>query len=198
MIAGANFLSFTIFLGICSPMPPDLLIIEKIEVRIGKFILGGSNIGGILRIPDLFGSSFSAIYFLWNALISSDPGVGAWIFLPFRCLGGLFPNLRLAIPYGKKELALVRLSRRSWTDEILLCQIAIAGYLLFVSSFLFLIPYVRFKIRGIQFPGMLLFRNAPLLAWAAVCCDHVWVYSQIVIKKHCLQHGHPRCDLCWP
>lgn len=143
-----------------------------------EFILGGSNIGAILGFLTFSAALFSAFTFMGMPDFFRTHGVGAWIFLALS--DALMVFFLIWFGYSlRKRAALVGyqgvagLMKSCYGNRY-------AGYLLFVSSFLFLIPYVSIQIRGISifldaaFPAML-----PSWAWAAVLVVIMLVYSQI-------------------
>lgn len=143
-----------------------------------EFILGGSNIGAILGFLTFSATLFSAFTFMGMPDFFRTQGVGAWIFLGISDTLMVF----LLVWFGyslRKRAALVGyqgvagLMRSCYGNRY-------AGYLLFGSSFLFLIPYVSIQIRGISifldaaFPVML-----PHWAWSTILVVIMLVYSQI-------------------
>jgi solute:Na+ symporter, SSS family len=143
-----------------------------------EFILGGSNIGAILGFLTFSAALFSAFTFMGMPDFFRTHGVGAWIFLALS--DALMVFFLIWFGYSlRKRAALVGyqgvagLMKACYGNRY-------AGYLLFISSFLFLIPYVSIQIRGISifldaaFPAML-----PSWAWAAVLVVIMLIYSQI-------------------
>jgi len=166
---------FTIFLGMLAYA--SYLSYRK-DRSSDEFILGGSNIGAILGFLTFSAALFSAFTFMGMPDFFRTHGVGAWIFLALS--DALMVFFLIWFGYSlRKRAALVGyqgvagLMKSCYGNRY-------AGYLLFVSSFLFLIPYVSIQIRGISifldaaFPGML-----PYWAWAAVLVVIMLVYSQI-------------------
>ncbi len=142
------------------------------------FMLAGSNVGMILGVLTFAAALFSTFTFLGMPDFFRVNGIGAWIFLAlsdgamvffilwfgyhirmkvkekgFRGVAGLLSNC-----YGNR-----------W-----------AGYVIFLSAFLFLIPYVGIQIQGIAifmnaaFPGSL-----PAWAWSAGIVMVMLIYSEI-------------------
>ncbi len=143
-----------------------------------EFILGGSNIGAILGFLTFSAALFSAFTFMGMPDFFRTHGVGAWIFLALS--DALMVFFLIWFGYSlRKRAALVGYQGVSGLMKSCYGN-RYAGYLLFVSSFLFLIPYVSIQIRGISifldaaFPAML-----PSWAWAAVLVVIMLVYSQI-------------------
>ncbi len=142
------------------------------------FMLAGSNIGAILGFLTFSAALFSAFTFMGMPDFFRTHGVGAWIFLALSDAFMVF----LLVWFGyslRKRAALT--GYKGVAGFIQTCyQNRYAGYLIFVSSFLFLIPYVAIQIRGISiflnaaFPDML-----PYWSWAAILVVLMLVYSEI-------------------
>lgn len=143
-----------------------------------EFMLGGSNIGAILGFLTFSAALFSAFTFMGMPDFFRTHGVGAWIFLAFS--DALMVFFLIWFGYAlRKRAALVGyqgvagLMKSCYRNKY-------AGYLLFVSSFLFLIPYVSIQIRGISifldaaFPELL-----PSWSWSALLVVIMLIYSQI-------------------
>jgi len=143
-----------------------------------EFILGGSNIGAILGFLTFSAALFSAFTFMGMPDFFRTHGVGAWIFLALS--DALMVFFLIWFGYSlRKRAALV--GYQGVAGFMKSCYGSrYAGYLVFVSSFLFLIPYVSIQIRGISifldaaFPQML-----PSWSWAAILVLIMLVYSQI-------------------
>jgi len=143
-----------------------------------EFMLAGSNIGAILGFLTFSAALFSAFTFMGMPDFFRTHGVGAWIFLALSDAFMVF----LLVWFGyslRKRAALT--GYKGVAGFIQTCyQNRYAGYLIFVSSFLFLIPYVAIQIRGISiflnaaFPDML-----PYWSWAAILVVLMLVYSEI-------------------
>jgi solute:Na+ symporter, SSS family len=124
-----------------------------------EFILGGSNIGAILGFLTFSAALFSAFTFMGMPDFFRTHGVGAWIFLALS--DALMVFFLIWFGYSlRKRAALV--GYQGVAGFMKSCYGSrYAGYLVFVSSFLFLIPYVSIQIRGISifldaaFPQML-------------------------------------------
>lgn len=142
------------------------------------FMLAGSNIGAILGFLTFSAALFSAFTFMGMPDFFRTHGVGAWIFLALSDAFMVF----LLVWFGyslRKRAALT--GYKGVAGFIQTCyQNRYAGYLIFVSSFLFLIPYVAIQIRGISiflnaaFPDML-----PYWSWSAILVVLMLIYSEI-------------------
>lgn len=143
-----------------------------------EFMLAGSNIGAILGFLTFSAALFSAFTFMGMPDFFRTHGVGAWIFLGLSDAFMVF----ILIWFGyslRKRAALT--GYKGVAGFIQTCyQNRYAGYLIFVSSFLFLIPYVAIQIRGISiflnaaFPDML-----PYWSWSAILVVLMLIYSEI-------------------
>lgn len=143
-----------------------------------EFILGGSNIGAILGFLTFSAALFSAFTFMGMPDFFRTHGVGAWIFLALSDALMVFFLIWFGYALRKRAAAVgyqgvAGLMKSCYGNRY-------AGYLLFVSSFLFLIPYVSIQIRGISifldaaFPQML-----PSWSWSAILVLIMLIYSQI-------------------
>lgn len=142
------------------------------------FMLAGSNIGAILGFLTFSAALFSAFTFMGMPDFFRTHGVGAWIFLALS--DALMVFLLIWFGYALRKRAALT-GYKGVAGFIQICyQNRYAGYLIFVSSFLFLIPYVAIQIRGISiflnaaFPDML-----PYWSWAAILVVLMLVYSEI-------------------
>ncbi len=142
------------------------------------FMLAGSNIGAILGFLTFSAALFSAFTFMGMPDFFRTHGVGAWIFLALS--DALMVFLLVWFGYSLRKRAALT-GYKGVAGFIQTCyQNRYAGYLIFVSSFLFLIPYVAIQIRGISiflnaaFPDML-----PYWSWAAILVVLMLVYSEI-------------------
>ncbi|TXE05884.1 sodium:solute symporter family protein [Algoriphagus aquimarinus] len=142
------------------------------------FIFAGSNIGTILGFLTFSAALFSAFTFMGMPDFFRTHGVGAWIFLAlsdalmvFFLIWFGFALRKRASINGYKGVA--GLMKSCYGNSF-------AGYLVFASAFLFLIPYVAIQIRGISifldaaFPDML-----PYWSWSALLVFIMLIYSEI-------------------
>jgi solute:Na+ symporter, SSS family len=143
-----------------------------------EFMLAGSNIGAILGFLTFSAALFSAFTFMGMPDFFRVHGVGAWIFLGFS--DALMVFFLLWFGYSlRKRASLV--GYKGVAGFVQSCfQNKWAGYLVFISSFLFLIPYVAIQIRGISiflnaaFPDLL-----PYWGWSALLVIIMLIYSEI-------------------
>ena len=143
-----------------------------------EFMLAGSNIGTILGFLTFSAALFSAFTFMGMPDFFRVHGVGAWIFLGFS--DALMVFFILWFGYALRKRA-AEVGYQGVAGFVQSCfQNKWAGYLVFASSFLFLIPYVAIQIRGISiflnasFPDLL-----PYWGWSALLVMIMLVYSEI-------------------
>lgn len=142
------------------------------------FMLAGSNVGLILGLLTFAAALFSTFTFLGMPDFFRLHGIGAWIFLAvsdgvmvFFILWFGFHIRKKAKELGFKGVA--GLVGKCYDNKW-------AGYFLFLSAFIFLIPYVGIQIQGISifmnaaFPGSL-----PQWGWAVGIVAVMLLYSEI-------------------
>jgi solute:Na+ symporter, SSS family len=143
-----------------------------------EFMLAGSNIGMMLGVLTYAAALFSTFTFLGMPDLFRTHGIGAWVFLGvsdgamvFFILWFGYHIRRRVRQYGFRGVA--GLIGRCYDSPRM-------GYLIFASSFIFLIPYVSIQIQGIgiflnaAFPGAL-----PSWAWSAGIVAIMLLYSEI-------------------
>jgi solute:Na+ symporter, SSS family len=143
-----------------------------------EFMLAGSSLGVFLGFMTFSAALFSAFTFQGMPDFFRTHGIGAWIFLAFSDGGMVFFVLwfgqklrRKAKEKGFKGIAglMADIYGTKW-----------AGYALFLSSFLFLIPYAAIQIRGISvffdaaFPNFL-----PRWGWSMILVVFMILYAEI-------------------
>ncbi len=143
-----------------------------------EFLFGGSNLGAILGFLTFAAALFSAFTFMGMPDFFRTQGLGAWIFLAFS--DGLMVFFLLWFGYKLRKKAKA-IGYRGLAGMMSDCYDSRwAGYLLFLSSFLFLIPYVAIQIRGIS-----IFLDAsfpvgiPSWSWSLGIVAIMLLYSQI-------------------
>lgn len=142
------------------------------------YMLAGFNIGPAIGVLTFMAALFSAFIFMGMPDMFRVHGVGAWIFLAVSDGAMAFfivwfgHHIRSKVAReGFKGVAglVVSAFRNRW-----------AGYLLFASAFIFLIPYAAIQIRGISiffnatFPGAL-----PSWGWAVMIVIIMLIYAEI-------------------
>lgn len=142
------------------------------------FIFAGSNIGTILGFLTFSAALFSAFTFMGMPDFFRTHGVGAWIFLALS--DALMVFFLIWFGYALRKRAAIN-GYKGVAGLMKSCyQNSFAGYLVFASAFLFLIPYVAIQIRGISifldaaFPDML-----PYWSWSAILVFIMLIYSEI-------------------
>ena len=143
-----------------------------------EFMLAGSSLGVFLGFMTFSAALFSAFTFQGMPDFFRTHGIGAWLFLAFSDGVMVFFILwfgrklrRKAKGRGFKGMAglMSDIYGNRW-----------AGYALFLSSFLFLIPYAAIQIRGISvffdaaFPNFL-----PRWGWSLILVVFMILYAEI-------------------
>ena len=142
------------------------------------FIFAGLNIGAMLGFLTFAAALFSAFTFMGMPDFFRNHGVGAWTFLALSDGFMVFFMIWFAYRLRKraKELGyqgIAGMVGKAYGTKW-------AGYLMFFSAFIFLIPYVSIQIRGISifleasYPGVL-----PYWAWSVGLAIIMLVYSEI-------------------
>ncbi|MEP0711853.1 sodium:solute symporter family protein [Algoriphagus sp.] len=142
------------------------------------FIFAGSNIGTILGFLTFSAALFSAFTFMGMPDFFRSHGVGAWVFLAFS--DALMVFFLIWFGYALRKRASIN-GYKGVAGLMKSCYgNSFAGYLVFASAFLFLIPYVAIQIRGISifldaaFPDFL-----PSWSWSALLVFIMLIYSEI-------------------
>lgn len=142
------------------------------------FMLAGSNIGAILGFLTFSAALFSAFTFMGMPDFFRVHGVGAWIFLAFSDALMVFLLIWFGFALRKKA---TQVGYKGVAGFVQSCfKNRWAGYLVMMSSFLFLIPYVAIQIRGISifldaaFPDLI-----PAWGWSSLLVILMLVYSEI-------------------
>jgi SSS family solute:Na+ symporter len=168
-ILGAVYISLLVFASLKS---------FKKNRTIEDFMFAGSNIGLMLGVLTYAAALFSTFTFLGMPDFFRMHGVGAWIFLALSDGVMVFFLVWFAFHVRKKAK---NLGFRGVAGMISKTYgIKYAGYVIFLTSFLFLIPYAGIQIQGIAifmkaaFPGSL-----PAWAWAAAIVAVMLIYSEI-------------------
>lgn len=143
-----------------------------------EFMLAGSNIGAILGFLTFSAALFSAFTFMGMPDFFRVHGVGAWIFLGLSDALMVFFLLWFGYALRKRAFEVGYKGVAGFVQNCFGSKWA--GYLVFVSSFLFLIPYVAIQIRGISiflnaaFPDFL-----PDWGWSGMLVVMMLIYSEI-------------------
>jgi SSS family solute:Na+ symporter len=166
---------FTIFLG--------LLVLAGMKAyrknrTSEEYILAGSNLGAILGFLTFAGALFSAFTFLGMPDFFRVHGLGGWIFLAFSDSVMVF----FILWFGYKLRQKVAQAGFKGVSGLLVKCFGTpwAGYLFFVTAFIFLVPYMAIQIRGIA-----IFLNAtvtdalPGWAWSAGLLIIMFIYAGI-------------------
>jgi|TARA_B110000037_G_scaffold112278_1_gene129480 SSS family solute:Na+ symporter len=143
-----------------------------------EFMFAGSNIGAILGFLTFAAALFSAFTFMGMPDFFRTHGLGAWIFLAFS--DGLMVFFLLWFGYKLRKRA-TTVGYKGLAGMMSKCyENKWAGYLMFLSAFIFLVPYVAIQIRGISiflnaaFPGAV-----PAWGWSLGLVILMLIYSEI-------------------
>ncbi|MCG8308557.1 MAG: sodium:solute symporter family protein [Cytophagales bacterium] len=142
------------------------------------FMLAGSNIGIILGVLTYAAALFSTFTFLGMPDFFRRHGIGAWIFLAVSDGAMVFFILWFGYHIRNK---VKQLGFRGVAGMISNCYgNRWAGYTIFLTAFLFLIPYVGIQIQGIAiFMGAAFPNFIPSWGWAVSIVVVMLIYSEI-------------------
>lgn len=143
-----------------------------------EFLFAGSNIGAFLGFLTFAAALFSAFTFMGMPDFFRVHGLGAWIFLAFS--DGIMVFFILWFGYKLRKRAAIT-GYKGIAGMMSTCyNYRWAGYLMFTSAFIFLVPYVAIQIRGISiflsaaFPGAL-----PGWSWSLGIVVMMLIYAEI-------------------
>jgi SSS family solute:Na+ symporter len=142
------------------------------------FMLAGSNIGILLGVLTYAAALFSTFTFLGMPDFFRRHGIGAWIFLAVSDGAMVFFILWFGYHIRMK---VKQMGFRGVAGMISSCYgNKWAGYTIFLTAFLFLIPYVGIQIQGIAiFMGAAFPDFIPSWGWAVGIVAVMLVYSEI-------------------
>ena len=142
------------------------------------FMLAGSNIGIILGVLTYAAALFSTFTFLGMPDFFRRHGIGAWIFLAVSDGAMVFFILWFGYHIRTK---VKQMGFRGVAGMISNCYgNRWAGYTIFLTAFLFLIPYVGIQIQGIAiFMGAAFPDFIPSWGWAVSIVVVMLIYSEI-------------------
>ena len=136
-----------------------------------EFMLAGSNISAVLGFLTFAAALFSAFTFQGMPDFFRVHGLGAWIFLAFS--DGVMVFFVLWFGYKLREKVSVH-GFKGVSGLMSMCYGSRwAGYLFFLTAFIFLVPYVAIQIRGIS-----IFLNA---AVTDSFSEWVWPIGLVII-----------------
>ncbi|XOV93746.1 MAG: sodium:solute symporter [Bacteroidota bacterium] len=142
------------------------------------FLFAGSNIGAVLGFLTFAAALFSAFTFMGMPDFFRTHGLGAWIFLAFSDGFMVFFILWFGFRLRKRAKEVGYSGAAGMMSKCY--NTRWAGYLLFLSSFLFLIPYVAIQIRGISiFLDAVFPLGLPSWSWSVGIVVIMLLYSQI-------------------
>ncbi len=143
-----------------------------------EFMLAGSSLGVFLGFMTFSAALFSAFTFQGMPDFFRQHGIGAWIFLAFSDGAMVFFILWFGQKIRKKAREKGFKGVAGLVTDIYGTKWA--GYLLFLSAFIFLIPYAAIQIRGISvffdavFPAFL-----PRWGWSLILVSIMILYAEI-------------------
>ncbi len=142
------------------------------------FMLAGSNIGILLGVLTYAAALFSTFTFLGMPDFFRRHGVGAWIFLAVSDGAMVFFILWFGYHIRMK---VKKLGFRGVAGMISNCYgNKWAGYTIFLTAFIFLIPYVGIQIQGIAiFMGAAFPAFIPSWGWSVGIVVIMLIYSEI-------------------
>jgi len=142
------------------------------------FMLAGSNIGILLGVLTYAAALFSTFTFLGMPDFFRRHGIGAWIFLAVSDGAMVFFILWFGYHIRMK---VKQMGFRGVAGMISSCYgNKWAGYTIFLTAFLFLIPYVGIQIQGIAiFMGAAFPDFIPSWGWAVGIVVVMLIYSEI-------------------
>jgi SSS family solute:Na+ symporter len=142
------------------------------------FMLAGSNVGILLGVLTYAAALFSTFTFLGMPDFFRRHGIGAWIFL--AASDGAMVFFILWFGY-QIRMKVKKMGFRGVAGMISSCYgNRWAGYTIFLTAFLFLIPYVGIQIQGIAiFMGAAFPDFIPSWGWAVGIVVVMLIYSEI-------------------
>jgi SSS family solute:Na+ symporter len=142
------------------------------------FMLAGSNVGILLGVLTYAAALFSTFTFLGMPDFFRRHGIGAWIFL--AASDGAMVFFILWFGY-QIRMKVKKMGFRGVAGMISSCYgNRWAGYTIFLTAFLFLIPYVGIQIQGIAiFMGAAFPDFIPSWGWAVGIEVVMLIYSEI-------------------
>jgi len=150
----------------------------KKKRSLDEYMLAGFNIGPIIGVLTFAAALFSAFIFMGMPDMFRTHGVGAWIFLAVSDGAMVF----LIIWFGYHIRKKVKSQGFKGVSGFLngLYGSKFAGYLFFISAFLFLVPYAAIQIRGISIFFTATFGGAlPEWSWAVIIVGIMLIYAEV-------------------
>ena len=150
----------------------------KKNKSVDDFMLAGHSVGALLGILTYAAALFSAFIFIGVPDFFRVNGIGAWIFLPVSDGIMFFMIFWFGYNLRKKAREIGYKGTAGMMSTIF--NTRLAGYVVFVAAFIFLIPYVAIQIRGISmfftaiFPSLL-----PLWGWSLIIIAMMLIYSEV-------------------
>jgi len=150
----------------------------KMNKSIDDFMLAGHNVGVLLGILTYAAALFSAFIFIGVPDFFRINGIGAWIFLPVSDGIAFFMIFWFGYNLRKKAREIGYTGTAGMMSKIF--NTKFAGYVVFIATFIFLIPYVAIQIRGISIFFTAIFPNLlPLWGWSIIIISMMLIYSEV-------------------
>ncbi|MEZ4896567.1 MAG: hypothetical protein R2806_07020 [Saprospiraceae bacterium] len=145
-----------------------------------NYLMAGSNVGSFLGLFTFAATLFSTFTILGMPDFFRVHGVGAWIFIAVSDLFMVF-GIILVGYHVRKKIKESGTNYYGMAGFMSHCYGArLAGYVVFLGAFLFLIPYVAIQIKGVvlfldqAFPDQF-----PMWLWASLMLIVMVVYSEL-------------------
>lgn len=143
----------------------------------GQYLMAGSNLGAVLGFFTFAATLFSAFTILGMPDFFRTHGVGSWMFIAISDAVMVFGIIWIGYYFRKKiksenYYGMAGFMRQQYGSRL-------AGYVVFLGAFVFLVPYVAIQIRGVAiffhqvFPEMM-----PVWVWAAGMVGVMLIYSE--------------------
>ena len=143
-----------------------------------QYLLAGSSLGAVLGFFTIAATLFSTFSLLGMPDFFKRHGVGAWVFLMISHCVMAFGIVWIGHALRK------RTNRETWTGMAGFIRdnfrSPVAGVVIFMGVFLFLLPYIAIQIRGVaiflqaSFP-----QSIPMSAWASLLVAIMIIYSEV-------------------
>lgn len=171
LIVGFIYVSLLVFLSYKSR--------QKTKIKdTQSYFLAGSNLGSILGLFTFAATLFSTFTLIGMPDFFRVHGIGSWIFLAVSDAVMVFGIVVVGVHFRKQALkkgfkGMAGFMTECYGDRRV-------GYLTFIGSFIFLIPYVAIQIRGIAIFLHAAFPEAlSIWMWALLIVFIMLVYSEV-------------------
>ena len=153
------------------------LYTRKRNTSVDDFMMGGYNIGALLGFMTFAATLFSTFTLMGMPDFFRTHGVGAWIFIAVSDGAMFFLLFWFAFELRKRVATHKYQGMAGFLSHAF--QSKWAGYVYFMTVFLFLVPYVAIQIRGIAIFLDAAFDGAlPSWAWSTIIVGIMLLYSE--------------------